>query len=109
MAQFDVHRNLGPSRLTIPYVVLVQSSQYDDYQRRVVVPLWSKNALPKQLFKHRSRLSPEFSIDGQTVVLQVLDITSVDTRKLGAYVSSLKEHGLAISDALDELLTRTWG
>ena len=29
MAQFDVHRNTGKQRETIPFVVVVQSSLYD--------------------------------------------------------------------------------
>ena len=39
MAQFDVHRNTGKQKEAIPYVVIVQSSLYDGYRRRVVVPL----------------------------------------------------------------------
>src|SRR3989338_9324260 len=35
MAQFDVHRNIGKQRETIPYVVIVQSSLFDSYRRRV--------------------------------------------------------------------------
>ncbi|WP_373851344.1 CcdB family protein, partial [Delftia acidovorans] len=38
MAQFDVHRNKGALRDSIPYVVVVQSSLFDRYRRRVVVP-----------------------------------------------------------------------
>ena len=39
MAQFDVHRNKGALRDAIPFVVIVQSAQFDGYRRRVVVPL----------------------------------------------------------------------
>ena len=39
MAQFDVYRNSGKHRDTIPYVVAVQSKLFEDYRRRVVVPL----------------------------------------------------------------------
>jgi toxin CcdB len=39
MAQFDVHRNKGSQKESIPFVVLVQSSLFDRYRRRVVVPL----------------------------------------------------------------------
>jgi toxin CcdB len=45
MAQFDVHRNLGAQHETIPFVVVVQSSWFDDYRRRVVVPLVRKAAI----------------------------------------------------------------
>jgi toxin CcdB len=36
MAQFDLHKNKGPLKDTIPYVV-VQSSLFDGYRRRVVI------------------------------------------------------------------------
>jgi hypothetical protein len=45
MAQFDVHRNPGRHRDSIPFVVIVQSTLYDDYRRRVVVPLVNKSSL----------------------------------------------------------------
>ena len=48
MAQFDVHRNKGPLRDSIPFVVLVQSSLFDDYRRRVVVPLVRRSVLPRK-------------------------------------------------------------
>jgi toxin CcdB len=35
MAQFDVHRNTGRLRDTIPFVVIVQSSQFDIRNVRV--------------------------------------------------------------------------
>ena len=46
MAQFDVHRNKGALREAIPFVVLVQSAQFDGYRRRVVVPLVRRSMLP---------------------------------------------------------------
>ena len=39
MAQFDVHENAGRLRDELPYVLNVQSSQFDAYARRIVVPL----------------------------------------------------------------------
>jgi toxin CcdB len=81
MAPFDVHRNKGALRESIPLVVLVQSAQFDRYRRRVVVPL----------------------------VLHPLDLVSVATDQLGERAGSLAEHGKAITETLDELLTRSWG
>jgi toxin CcdB len=46
MAQYDVHLNPGPMQASVPMVVLVQSSLFDDYRRRVVVPLVLRAALP---------------------------------------------------------------
>ena len=39
MAQFDLHKNKGPLKDSIPYVVVVQSSLFDGYRRRVVVQI----------------------------------------------------------------------
>ena len=109
MAQFDVHRNTGVTKNIVPYVVIVQSKLFDGYKHRVVVPLRRKETLPTELRKSRSRLNPAFTIEGQDVVLHALDIVSIEAAKLGAYVTSLHDSGYAISDALDELFTRTWG
>jgi len=106
MAQFDVHRNRGRSKDDIPFVVLVQSSVFDAYRRRVVVPLVRKSKLPKTL---NPRLNPAFRIAGINVVLHPLEIVSVPVNELGELVASLEAEGMRISDALDEMLTRSWG
>jgi toxin CcdB len=103
MAQFDVHRNPGRHRDSIPFVVIVQSALYDDYRRRVVVPLVDKSSLGKVT---NPRFNPTFRIKGQSVVLHPLEIVSVAKENLGGLVGSLKEEGDKIIAALDELLTR---
>ncbi len=103
MAQFDVHRNPGRHRERIPFVVVVQSSLYDDYRRRVVVPLVSKSSLGKVA---SSRFNPTFRIKGMAVVLHPLEIVSVAKENLGEKVGSLAEEGDEVIAALDELLTR---
>lgn len=106
MAQFDVHRNTGKQRDNIPFVVLVQSSLYDSYKRRVVVPLVRKSALGNIA---NARFNPTFSIENIAVVLHPLDIVSVPNELLGEFVVSLAPEGTRIADALDELLTQAWG
>ncbi len=106
MAQFDVHRNKGRHRDEIPYVVLVQSSIYDGYRRRVVVPLVRKAVLGKIA---NPRLNPTFRLEANDVVLHPLEMASVPTDQLGEYVDSLGREGAGIMDALDELLTQAWG
>ena len=108
MAQFDVHRNNGSLQATIPFVVVVQSSQFDAYRRRVVVPLVRRNALPRQSPAAGTRMNPVFSVEGVEVVLHPLDMVSVAIDQLGPLEGSLADHGQAIADALDELLTRSW-
>jgi toxin CcdB len=109
MAQFDVHRNKGPLKASIPFVVLVQSALFDRYRRRMVVPLVLRSALPDQMATVGSRMNPLFQVDGMAVVLHPLDMVSVALDQLGEPVGSLVEKGQAIADALDELLTRSWG
>ena len=103
MPQFDVHRNPGRHRDSIPFVVIVQSDLYDEYRRRVVVPLVNKSALGKVV---NPRFNPSFRIKGQAVVLHPLEIVSVARENLGEWVDSLEKEGDKVISALDELLTR---
>lgn len=109
MAQYDVHLNPGPMQASVPMVVLVQSSLFDDYRRRVVVPLVLRAALPAGTKVAGTRMNPVFDINGQTLVLHPLDMVSVAMDRLGPCVANLSEQGQTIADALDELLTRSWG
>jgi toxin CcdB len=108
MAQFDVHRNTGRQRENIPFVVIVQSSLFDKYRRRVVVPLVRKSILGGDSTASETRVNPIFSVEGVDVVLHPLEIVSVATDQLGEKVASLASEGIQITNALDELLTRSW-
>ncbi len=103
MAQFDVHRNRGRHKDTIPFVVVVQSAQFDNYRRRVVVPLVRAAELGK--IAHAA-FNPTFKIRGTSVVLHPLEIVSVPLDQLGEMVGSLDDDSQLIVAALDELLTR---
>lgn len=109
MAQFDVHRNKGKLHDPIPFVVVVQSAQFDRYRRRVVVPLVRQSVLPPDTPTVGARMNPAFVVDGVRVVLHPLDMVSVALDQLGDRIGSLEQEGQAIADALDELLTRSWG
>ena len=109
MAQFDVHRNKGALQASIPFVVIVQSTLFDNYRRRMVVPLRRRAASPSQPPMASSRMNPIFRIEKIEVMLHPLDMASVAVEHLGERVGSLSEHGQAIADSLDELLTRSWG
>lgn len=105
MAQFDVHRNHGTHSESIPFVVVVQSGQFDAYRRRVVLPLVRAGALEAN---HFPRFNPTFRVCGVKVVLHPLEIVSVPLDRLGPPVGSLAGEGEAIVGALDELLSRAW-
>jgi len=80
MAQFDVYRNTGRQREAVPFIVAVQSSLYDDYGRRVVIPLVKASALG---IIANPRLNPTFKIKNIAVVLHPLEIVSVSVSVLG--------------------------
>jgi toxin CcdB len=105
MAQFDVHRNSGKHKDTIPFVVVVQSAQFDSYRRRVVVPLVRAMAIGKVNY---AGFNPTFKIRGISVVLHPLEIVSIPVDQLGERVGSLSDDSQSIVAALDELLTRAW-
>lgn len=106
MAQFDVHRNSGAHRDSIPFVVVVQSALFDGYARRVVVPLVKASSLGKIA---SPRFNPVFKIKNVSVVLHPLEIVSVANEKLAEPIDSLVDEADRIIGALDELLTRAWG
>jgi len=105
MAQFDVHRNTGRLHDTVPFVVVVQSSQFDGYRRRVVVPLVKANTIDTPVLRV---LNPIFKIESVAVVLHPLDLISVPTDQLGERVGSLAKEGDATLAPVDEVLTRAW-
>lgn len=103
MAQFDVHRNLRRQKEAIPFVVVVQSSQFDDYRRRVVVPLVRVSSVGKSELRN---FNPAFKVCRTSVVLYPLEIVSVAPEQLGPVVGSLSTEGQQVIVALDELLSR---
>lgn len=108
MAQFDVHKNTGKQRDSIPFVVVVQSSLFDKYRRRVVVPMVRLSSLNNVDALTGSSLNPVFTIDSVEVMLHPLEVVSVATDQLGEKVVNLAEDGGRIMAAMDELLTRAW-
>ena len=105
MAQFDVHRNRGPQRATIPYLLVVQSRRFDSFGRRVVIPLVDAAANPVI----ERTLNPTFSIEGRSVVLHTLQMASIPANTLGELVASLEPEGDRIIAAIDLLISRAWG
>jgi toxin CcdB len=105
MSQFDVHRNVGRHKATVPYVVSVQSGRFDLSRRRVVIPLVVQSELPSP----DPRLHPVFNVEGSSVVLEPLQLVSVAVERLGERVGSLASDGDRIIAAIDLVISRAWG
>jgi len=97
--------NLGNHKDSIPFVVVVKSAQFDNYRRRVVVPLVRASALGK--ISHGT-FNPTFKIRGTSVILHPLEIVPIPVDRLGARVGSLKAESQSVMAALDELLMQAW-
>lgn len=98
MAQFDVYRN--PSKITskkAPYLLDIQNNLHSRLHSRLVVPL----VLGEKPVRH---LTPVFEIEGQTVVMYTMDMSSVMQDILTAKVTNIEEHRSVIVDALDFLV-----
>ncbi|MGQ5256361.1 MULTISPECIES: CcdB family protein [Xanthomonas] len=102
MAQFDVHEYGGKAKNTYPYMMIVQSSDFNASPRRVVVPLVEK---AKFGIIKDSKLNPVIAIGGIQLVLQPLEIAAIDTGKLGSLFGNAKAATREIVDCLDYLFT----
>lgn len=107
MAQFDVHATTGRNAQGTPYVVIVQSSRFDERARRVVVPL----VLLEPGRGLDRELTPRFRIEGRHVYLNPLGILTVPLSALGRHVASLADDtsSSAIINAIDAVISRAYG
>lgn len=107
MPQFDVHRNTGQNRASIPYVVVLQSQRFDASRTRLVAAL---RLAPAQSIADPD-LTPKFRIEGREVLLDPLQIVAIQRRSLGRAVGSLADDASssAIIAAIDAVITRAYG
>ncbi|MBP2300640.1 CcdB family protein [Azospirillum picis] len=105
MAQLDVHRNRTAARSGISYLVIVQSQRFDASSRRVIVPLLPADTLRAT----EPSLTPHFSIEGRTVILNPLQLASVPAEHLGEKVCCLADDSDRIIAAIELLISRAWG
>ncbi|HYD70588.1 CcdB family protein [Azospirillum sp.] len=97
MARFDVHRNPhGPG-----YLLDVQADLMSLLNTRVVVPLLP----PKEAPQPANRLNPVFDVGDERVVMVTQFLAAVPRSELGASVTSLTAHHIAIVGAIDMLLS----
>ncbi len=99
MAQFDVYKNLNPiTSKQIPYLVDIQNDIFQNFNSRVVIPLFRDPNIIKNL-------NPQFTIDGQKLMLSTAEIASIPNSVLGDKVTGLEEYRSEIIYAIDFLVT----
>ena len=95
MARFDVHSHRGEG-----YLLDCQANVLSHFGTRFVVPL-----LPLRDAPSASRLHPHFHIEGEAHIMLTQLASAVALRELGPKVASLADEDIAITSALDMLLT----
>ena len=104
MRQFDVLRNPGRQRDTIPYVVVLQNGRFDRAATRFVAPL----ILARHANVREHYLVPRFTVEGVEVVMDVFNLATLPTERLGPPVASRvnEDARTRLMRALDELVSQ---
>ena len=104
MAQFDVFRNPGRERETIPFVIVLQNARYDRSSTRFVAAL-VLNSMAK-VTEHS--LAPQFTINGIAVVMDVFNLATISAERLDKPVATLtdEESRSKLIRALDEFISQ---
>lgn len=100
MAQFDLYHPARPMR--VAYFIDLQSDFLDGLNTVVVAPLVLEDQAESR--GHRT-LSPRFTIEGKTYILEAVHLAAIERRTLGPKVGSLAEHRYDILAALDFIFT----
>ena len=104
MGQFDILRNPGRQRDTIPYVVVLQNDRFGRAATRFVAPL----ILASRITVREHWLAPRFVVDGVEVVMDVFNLATLPVERLGPPVGTLagEDARARLMRALDELVSQ---
>ena len=104
MAQFDVFLNLGRRRGQFAFFVSLQNARYESRGTRFVAPLLPAAALTPQ----EQWIAPSFTVLGQEVTLDVLNLATLPVARLGPPIATLSDEDsrTKLVRALDEFLSQ---
>jgi len=105
-AQFDVPENIGEQKGAIRWCQS-QSSQFDNYRRRVVVPLVRAREIGPQTVLRT--FNPLFTVWRMKASCLLLESFLLSPRSTGCSGRLAGDSAQGIIEALDELLTRRRG
>jgi toxin CcdB len=97
MAKFDVYRLRQGGTL----VVDCQADLLGELNTRLVVPLLPRTDAPLPA----ARLNPVFSVGDEQMVMVTQFAATVPVAELGEWLTSLRQHDLAVGNALDMLIS----
>jgi len=103
VAQFDVFRNPGKQRSTIPFLVVLQNKRFDRVATRFVAPLVLVARPPPEHY-----LFPTFIIERRHVTMDVYNLNTVLAAKLGDPIASLadEDSSAKLIRAIDEFTSQ---
>jgi toxin CcdB len=101
MGRFDIYRNPGKNKESIPYLVDVQSNVISGLSTRIVVPLrtlakFSALDLPADLF-------PIIAVNGENHFLDTPQMGAIPLSELKVKAGSARAHQFDIQTALDRV------
>lgn len=103
MAQFDLHTNTNPgTRKRTPFLLDVQSDATSVLPTRLVCPVRPESMTSGEPI---DRVHLTVTLDVETLVIFMTELTAVPIGTLGPVVTSLKSHRQDIISAIDLLIT----
>lgn len=100
--QFVAYRNADKaSRKRVPYLLVVQSDLIESARTCVVVPLITQERAGTPV----SRLMPVLGVDGETMVMDTLQLAAIPHTVLGSAIADLSHERSNIMAALDLLIS----
>jgi toxin CcdB len=101
MARFDVYVNPNPaSARRYPFLVEVQSDLLSELATTVVIPLAAPELIEARPI---SRLNPEVSVEGYTLLAMTQELAAISRRPLTHPLANLAHARDALQGALDLL------
>ncbi|HCY63577.1 MAG TPA: plasmid maintenance protein CcdB [Oxalobacteraceae bacterium] len=101
MGRFDIYRNPGKSKQTIPYLLDVQSDSISGLATRIVIPLRSLEIF--QVVQPPADLCPVIQVEGKDYFLDTAQLGAIPVKELKDYVDSAQGSQLRIVAALDKV------
>lgn len=100
MKFLDICRNPNnPQNGDIPYLLVIQGDYIAVNSTRVVVPLMKVKAVSALI----SGLMPQFTVEGQSVVMVTPELAGISIRDIGPVVASATDHHHEVRRAVDIL------